>query len=56
MELRTPLRHGRIDGQDTAFESSENLMVDPGAQDCCLCRVLARDPQRAKFDFEKSRI
>jgi hypothetical protein len=52
VESRAPLRHGRIDSQDTTFESSENLMVDPGAQHSTLCRVLARDQQRAKFDFE----
>jgi hypothetical protein len=52
VKLCTPLRHGRIDRQDTAFEPSENLMVDPGTQDSTLRRVLARDQPRPKFDFE----
>ena len=52
VKLCTPLHHGRIDRQDTAFEPSENLMIDPSTQDSTLRRVLARDQQRPKFDFE----
>jgi hypothetical protein len=38
--------------QNTTFEPTENLMVDPGAQGNGLRRVHTRDAQRAKFDFE----
>ena len=52
VKSRAALRHRRIDSQDTTFEPSENLVVDPVAQDSRLRRVLTRDQQRAKFDFE----
>lgn len=52
VKSRAALRHGRINSQDTTFEPSENLMVDPSAQDSRLRRVLTRDQQRAKLDFK----
>jgi hypothetical protein len=43
VKTRAPLRHGRVDNQDTTFEPGENLIIDPGAQDGTLRRVLAHD-------------
>jgi hypothetical protein len=47
MKTRAALCHGGIDREDTALKTRQNLVVDPGAQDFALRRILSLDPQHA---------
>lgn len=52
VKLRTALRDGRINGEDSILEPSQNLTVDPSTQDSTLRCVFAPDQARTKFDFQ----
>lgn len=52
MKASAMLRHGCINGQDTALEARKNPVIDPGAEHLALCGVLSRHQQRAKLDFQ----
>src|SRR5439155_10619079 len=52
VKLPAAQRHRHINGQDSIFKASQNVIVDPSSQDCTLRGVFALDQASAKFDFE----
>jgi len=51
VKLRAAQRDGRINGQDSIFKASQNVIVDPSSQDCTSRGVFALDQACSKFDF-----
>ena len=52
MKPRATLRHCSIDREDAAFKAKQNLIIDPGAQDGTLRRILSRTQNCTKLDFQ----
>jgi hypothetical protein len=52
VEARATHGHHGIDSQDAAFETRQDVVIDPGSEDRTLRWVLASDSKRAQFDLE----
>jgi hypothetical protein len=52
MKARAVLRHRCIDSENATFEARQQLLVDPGAEDCTLRGVPTCDSQRAQLDLK----
>ncbi len=52
MKARATLRYHCIDSKDSIREARQDLLVDPGAQDCTFRGVLACDFERAQLDLK----